>query len=60
MGYDKGRKSEMIIPVSDTRAYKQFGNSVVVPVIEAIARHMKPFIVDESPEQSKLLPDAAE
>lgn len=31
----------MIIPVSDTRAYKQFGNSVVVPVIEDIARHMQ-------------------
>ena len=28
------------IPVSDTRAYQQFGNSVVVPVIEAIARAM--------------------
>jgi DNA (cytosine-5)-methyltransferase 1 len=26
------------IPVSDTQAYRQFGNSVVVPVIEAIAR----------------------
>ncbi len=26
------------IPVSDTQAYKQFGNSVVVPVIEAIAQ----------------------
>jgi DNA (cytosine-5)-methyltransferase 1 len=26
--------------VSDTRAYKQFGNAVVVPVVEAIARHM--------------------
>jgi DNA (cytosine-5)-methyltransferase 1 len=25
------------IPVSDTQAYKQFGNSVVVPVIRAIA-----------------------
>ena len=25
------------IPVSDTQAYRQFGNSVVVPVIEAIA-----------------------
>jgi DNA (cytosine-5)-methyltransferase 1 len=29
------------IPVSDTRAYKQFGNSVVVPVMEAVARAMK-------------------
>jgi DNA (cytosine-5)-methyltransferase 1 len=26
------------IPVSDTQAYKQFGNSVVVPVVEAIAK----------------------
>ncbi|MEP3245737.1 MAG: DNA (cytosine-5-)-methyltransferase [Sneathiella sp.] len=51
MGYDSGRKPEMIIPVSDTRAYKQFGNSVVVPVIEAIARHMKPYIVEETEKQ---------
>lgn len=29
------------IPVSDTQAYKQFGNSVVVPVMQAIARVMK-------------------
>ena len=28
------------IPVSDTQAYRQFGNSVVVPVIEAIAKSM--------------------
>lgn len=34
------------IPVSDTRAYKQFGNSVVVPVMEAVARAMQPMIVD--------------
>lgn len=32
------------IPVSDTQAYKQFGNSVVVPVIEAIAKHMLPHL----------------
>ncbi len=32
------------IPVSDTQAYKQFGNSVVVPVIEAVAKHMTPHI----------------
>lgn len=25
------------IPVSDTQAYRQFGNSVVVPVVEKIA-----------------------
>jgi DNA (cytosine-5)-methyltransferase 1 len=32
------------IPVSDTRAYKQFGNAVVVPVIREVARVMRPFI----------------
>ncbi len=32
------------IPVSDTRAYKQFGNSVVLPVMEAVARAMQPMI----------------
>jgi len=36
------------IPVSDTRAYKQFGNSVAVPVIRAVAELMSQFIVDES------------
>lgn len=45
MGFDKGRTPEMVIPVSDTRAYQQFGNSVVVPVIEAIARAMRPSIL---------------
>jgi DNA (cytosine-5)-methyltransferase 1 len=34
------------IPVSDTRAYKQFGNSVIVPVMEAVARAMQPLIVN--------------
>lgn len=35
------------IPVSDTRAYKQFGNSVVVPVIAAVASAMQPFLIGE-------------
>ena len=34
MGYPKDFK----IPVSDTQAYKQFGNSVVVPVVEQVAK----------------------
>lgn len=29
------------IPVSDTQAYRQFGNSVCVPAVEAVARLMK-------------------
>lgn len=36
MGYPE----EFKIPVSDTQAYKQFGNSVVTPVIGAIAKNM--------------------
>jgi DNA (cytosine-5)-methyltransferase 1 len=34
------------IPVSDTQAYKQFGNSVIVPAVESVARIMKPRIVE--------------
>ena len=36
------------IPVSDTRAYKQFGNSVVVPLIRHVAGLMKPWILDQT------------
>lgn len=32
------------IPVSDTQAYKQFGNSVVMPVMREVARIMSPHI----------------
>ena len=32
------------IPVSDTRAYKQFGNSVVVPVFKAVADLIEPHL----------------
>lgn len=35
------------IVVSDTQAYKQFGNSVVVPVISAVAKIMEPYIAEE-------------
>src|SRR3546814_2991032 len=40
MGYG----DEFRIPVSDTQAYKQFGNSVAVPVFEEVARIMQPHI----------------
>lgn len=32
-----GFPEDFVIPVSDTQAYRQFGNSVVVPVVERIA-----------------------
>jgi len=43
MGFDTPEK-KFIIPVSDTQAYKQFGNSVVVPVIAEVARIMLPHV----------------
>jgi len=45
MGFDMPGQSNFKIPVSDTQAYKQFGNAVVVPVVEAVARHMTPWIL---------------
>jgi DNA (cytosine-5)-methyltransferase 1 len=33
------------IPVSDTQAYRQFGNSVVVPALRAAARALKPYVL---------------
>jgi DNA (cytosine-5)-methyltransferase 1 len=38
------KNSSLNIPVSDTRAYKQLGNSVVVPVFEAVATILHPYI----------------
>ena len=40
MGFPDG----FIIPVSDTQAYRQFGNSVVMPVIREVARIMVPHV----------------
>jgi DNA (cytosine-5)-methyltransferase 1 len=42
------------IPVSDTRAYKQFGNSVVVPVIKAISNIMLPWLAKDTSQQTSL------
>lgn len=33
------------IPVSDTQAYRQFGNSVIVPVMAEVARIMAPHVI---------------
>ncbi len=45
MGFDSPKASEFRIPVSDTQAYRQFGNSVVVPVVKSVARHMAPWVM---------------
>ena len=34
----------MIDSVSDTQAYRQFGNAVVVPVVRAVAQSLKPHL----------------
>lgn len=44
MGFDTP-DFQMKIPVSDTQAYRQFGNSVVVPVIQEVARIMTPRVM---------------
>jgi DNA (cytosine-5)-methyltransferase 1 len=50
-----GFPDSFVIPVSDTRAYKQFGNSVVVPAIREVARIMQPYLTGESGGQQPLL-----
>jgi DNA (cytosine-5)-methyltransferase 1 len=41
-----GFPESFAIPVSDTQAYKQFGNSVVVKMMKAIAAAMQPDIAE--------------
>jgi DNA (cytosine-5)-methyltransferase 1 len=53
MGYDSPSGSDFRIPVSDTQAYRQFGNSVAVPVIEAVATHMRPLLLSAMQLRSK-------
>ena len=45
MGFEKTGGRPFRIPVSDTQSYRQFGNSVVVPVFEAVARLLEPYIL---------------
>jgi DNA (cytosine-5)-methyltransferase 1 len=45
MGFDRPNRKPFSIPVSDTRAYKQFGNAVVVPVVEAVVKAMVPHLL---------------
>lgn len=44
MGFEAPGERRFRIPVSDTQAYKQFGNSVVVPVFAAVAKLLLPYI----------------
>jgi DNA (cytosine-5)-methyltransferase 1 len=51
MGFERGQR-KWNIPVSDTQAYKQFGNAVVVPVVEAVAKAMQRHIFAAVAEKS--------
>ncbi len=44
MGFESPQGRVFRIPVSDTQAYRQFGNSVVVPVFAAVAKLLAPRI----------------
>ncbi len=44
MGFDKPGRP-FLINVSDTQAYRQFGNAVVVPIVTAVAKHVVPHVV---------------
>ena len=47
MGFDLPNGNSFVIPVSDTQAYRQFGNAVVVPVVRAVAKYMLEYLMDE-------------
>ena len=53
MGFDRAGRPEFRIDVSDTQAYKQFGNAVVVPVVEAVATAMVERLADPNPVRTK-------
>ena len=57
MGFEKPGQSDFCIPVSDTQAYRQFGNAVVVPVVRAVAQLMKPHL-NETLEREGRMPMA--
>lgn len=46
MGFDEFGESRFQIPVSDTQAYRQFGNAVAVPVVKEVANAMLPYLID--------------
>ena len=59
MGYDGPEEGNFRIPVSDTQAYRQFGNSVVVPVFTAVAKLMKSRIIEGKKKNRQILEKAA-
>lgn len=53
MGFDRTGRDPFRIPVSDTQAYRQFGNAVVVPVVEAVAKAILPRLLGQAAVPSR-------
>lgn len=56
MGFEKPGGTTFRIPVSDTQAYRQFGNAVVVPAVQAVANLMEPHIAEALAREGRPLP----
>ncbi|MCB0494237.1 MAG: DNA (cytosine-5-)-methyltransferase [Cyclobacteriaceae bacterium] len=51
----QGFPDNFLIPVSDTQAYKQFGNSVVVPLMQAVGKNIvKALTIINEPRKTKV------
>ena len=48
----QGYPENFIIPVSDTQAYKQFGNSVVMPLVHEIGKNITKVILNHEPRKT--------
>lgn len=56
MGFEKPGETKFRIPVSDTQAYRQFGNAVVVPAVQAVANLMEPHIAEALEREGRAPP----
>ncbi|MFB6349987.1 DNA cytosine methyltransferase [Moraxella sp. ZJ142] len=51
----QGFPDDFVIPVSDVQAYKQFGNSIAVPVVVALAGEIKRQLIDQNHQTNQAL-----
>jgi DNA (cytosine-5)-methyltransferase 1 len=53
MGFERPGKPFILKDVSDTQLYRQFGNAVVVPVVEFVASTIKPYLIQALKSQQE-------
>jgi DNA (cytosine-5)-methyltransferase 1 len=56
MGFDRPGKPFVLKNVSDTQLYRQFGNAVVVPVVEFVATAIRPHLMQALVNQRQEMP----